>query len=104
MEKEYVGQGNQQSVGLGGRVTRETAATEVVQYAEQTMARAAQLAEMTDRTLHTVCMDFMQAEICDANKKTQREYPPLFAQLREYLDGINRSMDGVENTLSRVEL
>ena len=81
---------------------REPMVIEVVAFARSLAERAGQLAERTYGKLAPV---MVSAPPCDAGcPEKEREWPPLFAELRGQFFSISNALNGIEDALSRTEL
>jgi hypothetical protein len=81
----------------------QTAATETVYRADNLAMRLQALAEKMDKKLHPVLRRNEFAAV-EGQDKLQRDYPPLFDELRGKLDNLEAAMEYIERTLLRVEL
>ncbi len=82
---------------------RQPVSAEVAQLAEYLSSRAQALAERVNVKLHSV-MTSDCTRPCEVAGKDSTEYPPLFADLRGNLRGIDSALDSIEYALSRTEL
>lgn len=90
-------------VGEAPKVTeRRPAAYEVTDHAERLVGRARLFAERAEEKLAPVLSATAPAE--PTNGGIQREFPPLFNQLRNSLDSLDAVFDHLESLLSRTEL
>jgi hypothetical protein len=86
-----------------GKAMRDTAAQEVLQFAQ----RVADMADSTaSRTLGKLAPVMMseRPSVAGETTKAHREYPPLFDELRSRLNSIENSIHLIESAMSRTEL
>ena len=82
---------------------REPIAAEICKFAAGLAERAENLAARVGGKLSTVATS--PAPQCrEDSKLDSREYPPLFAELRNRFFTLSSAMDQIEDTLSRTEL
>lgn len=82
---------------------RQPVSADVMQYAQNLSDRAQSLAERVIEKLHPV-MTSDAPRACAALCKESVEYPPMFADLRSSLQGIDAALDSIEGAMSRTEL
>jgi len=78
-------------------------AIEVVKALDSLAIAAERVAGRTADKLHPICQSVacQSPEGCDT---VAREYPPLFSEMREKLETIEKSIDQINNVLDRVEV
>ncbi len=84
---------------------RETIASVVLLMLEGTTGRVEKLVEIVSEKTNSVTRQEppVTQEIAK-NSVPREEYPPLFNRQRELIEGINRSLDGIEDIMRRCEL
>lgn len=82
---------------------RQTVASEVTEFAQSLANRAQSLAERVEGKLNSVMTSAAPRDCGDACSPSV-EYPPLFSELRNSLQGIEASLNTIEYALSRTEL
>lgn len=85
-------------------VARQPAAAEVVALAEHVSNRAHQLSERMDIKLRPVMSDLPSSLGDPVRGGDDREYPPLFADLRGQLQSINAALARIEYFIDCTEL
>ncbi len=85
---------------------RETAASVVLSMLESTAGRAEKLVSIVlEKTNSVTRQEPPSAQVTETKNPNQRvTYPPLFNRQRELIESINRSLDGIEDIMSRCEL
>ena len=99
MQPQFATQAGQ----LSQQPARQPVAADVMQYAQNLANRAQSLAERVNGKLHPV-MTSETPRACGAVCKDSVEYPPMFSDLRDNLQGIDAALDSIEYALSRTEL
>ena len=94
-----------ESYVLGATAVKERnpAAVEVAQLATRIANYAQTIAENANSKLQSV-MTGETPRNCSAPCKDSEEYPPLFSDLRNSLQGIESALDNINYMLSRTEL
>lgn len=82
---------------------RQPVSADVMQYAQNLANRAQSLAERVNGKLHPV-MTSETPRACGTACKDSVEYPPMFADMRNNLQGIEAALDSIEYAMSRTEL
>ncbi len=82
---------------------REPAAFEVLQFAENLSKRACNLNDRMGNKLSVIARDCGPQTVCEAGA-IERAFPPFFEQLRQNFRMIEIYLNGMEDTLDRVEL
>lgn len=81
---------------------RDTAAMEVLRMAEVIAERAERVNGMLAERLASVTNQ--QEGPKNELAEVQRDFPPLFSDLRQYLQRISNALNGIEDTTHRTEL
>ena len=88
-----------------GQVAKIPVAQEVMNYAERLASASVELAEQVNNTLSSVARQPVPMPACGKETcEISREYPPLFSELRDHLDRIERSINNIRGTIDRTEL
>lgn len=85
-------------------VKRGSVATEVIDYTDYVAKKAHDLAVLVSGRLSSVVLPEIEGSASDVSAKTQREYPPLYAELRNSLQRIDSSLRQIEDMVQRAEL
>ena len=101
MQEQYVAAG----AGLGqmNKPTRESAAVEVMRFADQLSNRAQDLAKRVEEKLGPIAMEDTPKNIGNECKEA-RIYPLLFSEFRNKLLAIESAFNSIDSTISRTEL
>lgn len=106
---KYGKEGNQvcksagQAIAGGTIPPRDNVSVQILQFASQLENRASHINAFAHDKLVPI-MRSASPEVCSDTKKPEEEYPPLFLDLRTYLQGIECSLNGIESALSRSEV
>ena len=84
-------------------VARKPVASDIAEFAEKLANRANSIADRLQGKLQSVMISDRPSEGC-CNEIQDREYPPLFSDLRNNFNSISRSLDSIEYAIQRTEL
>jgi hypothetical protein len=88
---------------LGGQGSRRTIGNEILDMAARIAERSNTVKEVAQSKLAPILnnnKDFLD----DSAKTPQQMYPEYFELMRGHLEKIDKNIDSIENTISRVEI
>ena len=89
---------------LAGNIVREPVSQEIIQFAVHLADMSAMLAARVNDKLSPVMLSLPQPTVAEVVPPPTREYPPLFEELKAALQVIEKSLQNIENAISRTEL
>ena len=81
---------------------REPISHDIIKYAAILAERANGIASRVEGKLAPVC--HTASPLGNTGTEVQKSYPPFFAEVRDYLSGVDRALDSIDCTLSRCEV
>jgi hypothetical protein len=88
---------------IGAETKTQTAAEEILNFADLTAGRLAEIEAHLAAKLRPVLSDPSAANGVEEGL-SRRPYPPLFEDLYILLISLNRSLDSINDTINRIEL
>jgi len=97
----YKGNGEMEKATIAAR---PTVADEIGRFADELAERIARLADRIEGKLSPITTSSCPSPPLCENAKDNREYPPLFNELRIRFTDIKCALNRIEDTINRVEL
>jgi len=86
-----------------GQTIQKSVASEIIDRAQRVAGKSAGICDRAQSKLSPVMLS-PRPTGCSEVEKQPREYPPFFSELRDLLEGIENSLDGINDALDRTEL